>query len=239
MKKIKVLIVFVVVLFSCDEEIKPLTFKTNEISKAFDAEITVILTKATTDNNISNAINTTIENEIIKAISDSKNIKTLDEALSTFNTEFVNFKKDFPEGEQSWSLNIESEVTYISTEIVTIALSIYTDKGGAHGNDTISFLNFDPNTGNLFAIQDIIENTEAFKTLAEKHFKSSLKSEDSDKSNIEDFFFGEPFQLPKNIGFTDDGLVLLYNVYEIASYDQGYTEFVIPFSNAKPYLKVN
>ena len=56
---------------------------------------------------------------------------------------------------------------------------------------------------------------------------------------MEDFFFGKPFQLPKNIGYSDDGLVLLYNVYEVASFEQGYTEFVIPFDEIKSYLKVN
>jgi hypothetical protein len=56
---------------------------------------------------------------------------------------------------------------------------------------------------------------------------------------MEDFFFGKPFQLPENIGFSDDGLVLLYNVYEVASFNQGYTEFVIPFEDIASYLKLN
>ena len=56
---------------------------------------------------------------------------------------------------------------------------------------------------------------------------------------IEDYFFGEPFHLPDNIGYSEEGLILLYNVYEIASYAQGYTEFRIPFSELNTYLKVN
>ena len=55
---------------------------------------------------------------------------------------------------------------------------------------------------------------------------------------MEDVFFGKPFQLPENIGYSDDGLVLLYNVYEVASYDQDYIEFVIPFEELGSYLKM-
>ena len=79
---------------------------------------------------------------------------------------------------------------------------------------------------------------DAFYTLAQKHFVKSLEVEE-DNLTMEDFFFGKPFQLPENIGFSDDGLVLLYNAYEIASYNQGYTEFIIPFDDVESYLKIN
>jgi len=85
---------------------------------------------------------------------------------------------------------------------------------------------------------DIIKNEKDFKNLAETYFIKTLKTEDKDLK-MEDFFFGEPFQLPENLGFSEDGLVLLYNVYEVASYDQGYTEFVIPFEEIESYLKKN
>ena len=67
-----------------------------------------------------------------------------------------------------------------------------------------------------------------FNSIAEKHFKNSLAQSNS-QSNIQDYFFGKSFQLPQNIGFSEDGLILLYNTYEVASYAQGYTEFIIPF----------
>lgn len=239
MKKLTVLALFICLLFSCNKDTKPLSFKTTETTKIYNADINVLLTKATANNAISKAINTSIKNEIIKAISDSESIKNLEDALNEFDTEFVNFKKHFSDRESTWVLNIESEVTYSSSEVLTIALSIYTDKGGAHGNDTITFLNFNPNTGRLFTLEDIINDVVAFKKLAEKHFKIAIDSNTSENLSIEDFFFGEPFQLPNNIGFTEDGLVLLYNVYEIASYNQGYTEFVIPTDILSPYLKVN
>jgi hypothetical protein len=136
-----------------------------------------------------------------------------------------------------WELNIETEITYQSKEIITIAISTYEFKGGAHGNDKIEFLNLNGKTGAVLNQNDIIKNINDFKILAETHFVKSLENEDKDLK-MEDFFFGKPFQLPENIGFSEDGLVILYNVYEVASYDQGYTEFVIPFEDVDSYLKV-
>jgi hypothetical protein len=56
---------------------------------------------------------------------------------------------------------------------------------------------------------------------------------------MQDYFFGKPFHLPENIGYGDEGIILLYNVYEVASYAQGYTEFAIPYDIAESFLKMN
>ena len=56
---------------------------------------------------------------------------------------------------------------------------------------------------------------------------------------IEDFFFGEDFQLPANMGFSKEGLILLYNNYEIAAYTQGATKIVLPYETVKGVLHIN
>ena len=58
---------------------------------------------------------------------------------------------------------IETEVLYITESIITMGLSVYSDTGGAHGSDTIEFLNFDPETGNLYSNEDLFTNIEGFK----------------------------------------------------------------------------
>ena len=103
---------------------------------------------------------------------------------------------------------------------------------------TISFLNFDPQTGQLLHLDDHIKNPSGFVKLAEKYFNLELQ-ESSDEEGFDDYFFGEGFHLPANIGFSDDGVILLYNVYEIAPYSEGVIEFTIPFEEALPYLKIN
>ena len=64
--------------------------------------------------------------------------------------------------------------------------------------------------------------------------------ETEDVANSEDFgdsFFGKRFQLPESIGFSDEGVIVLYNTYELASYSQGITEFTIPYEEANSFLK--
>ncbi|NNE31805.1 MAG: DUF4163 domain-containing protein [Winogradskyella sp.] len=235
MKNLGILLAILLAVTSCKEEVPPLTFNSEEILIKSDAEINVLLTKALSGSEVADKINSAINNEIVKSISGASSSRSLDKALLNFDKEFVDYKNNFPEDEQDWTLDIESELTYQSPEIVTIAISIYIDKGGAHGNDSIRFLNFDPLTGNLLRHSDIISDIEKFKTLAKSYFKTSNTLEDS---AIDDMFIDKTFKLPENIGFTEDGLVLLYNIYEIESYNPGYTEFVIPFKAAQPYLKI-
>jgi hypothetical protein len=227
------------ILNSCTSEFKPTTFKTTSIDKAYVADISVTFDKANGSNELSNRINYKIEEAIIATMSDATKKTNLEVILNDFNSEYLNFKKDFPEDmESKWELHIETEKTYQSEEVITIAISAYEFKGGAQGNDKINFINLDAKTGQALSNDEIIKNINDFKALAKTHFIKSLEAED-DNLKMEDFFFGKPFQLPTNIGFTDDGLVLLYNVYEVASFDQGYTEFVIPFEVAESYLKMN
>nr|WP_262902579.1 RsiV family protein [Winogradskyella sp. SM1960] len=117
-------------------------------------------------------------------------------------------------------------------------MSTYEFKGGAHGNDKIKLLNLDAKSGKTIELNDFINDIDGFTSVAKSQFISSL-DQNKDQLTIENFFFGEPFHLPQNIGFSEEGLVLIYNVYEVASYDLGYTEFMIPYNEAEPYLKIN
>tara|TARA_R110002111_G_scaffold103778_3_gene160931 strand:+ start:7487 stop:8233 length:747 start_codon:yes stop_codon:yes gene_type:complete len=239
LKRIISFFAFLIVLTSCNSEFKPATFETVDVDVAYEAQISATYSRAKGTSTLSKTINSNVENAIIEALSSAENTNELKDVLKAFNTEYLNFKNEFSEeSEPAWELQIETELTYQSEEVITIAVSTYEFKGGAHGSDQIQFLNLDAKTGKVLNQDAIIKDIESFKTLAENHFIKSLETKE-DNLKIEDFFFGEPFHLPENIGFSEDGLVLLYNVYEVASYDQGYTEFVIPFSECESYLKVH
>ena len=230
--------IIVLVLFSaCDEDIKPLEFKTHNIDTAYEANITVAFDEAVKNKELSETANKTIENAILTTVNSSENASDLQTILTNFNNEYLQFTSDYPEdSEPVWELSIETELTYQSEEIITIAISTYEFKGGAHGNDQIKLLNLDAKTGKVLHLSSIINDIDGFTTLAESQFMASLEN-NKDHLNIENFFFGKPFQLPENIGFSEEGIILIYNVYEVASYDMGYTEFMISFEEAMPYLK--
>ncbi|OUR93941.1 hypothetical protein A9Q87_04330 [Flavobacteriales bacterium 34_180_T64] len=224
---------------SCAVEAK-LIFKEFYLSKTENAIIEINYPKAEGSDPVAQTINTTIESHIAKQIDMSEDTlvnPSLEIVVKQFDDEFIAFKKDFPATAQKWEALIDSEVTYESNDLISIAINSYLDTGGAHGNSYIEFLNFDPTTGHVLKTSDLIRELEGFTALVETYF---LKEEatKSEEEQIEDVFFGKGFQLPESIGFSDDGVIILYNTYEIASYAQGITEFTIPYEDANPYLKI-
>ena len=51
-------------------------------------------------------------------------------------------------------------------------------------------------------------------------------------------FEQDSFYLPENMGFTKEGLKLLYNPYEVASYADGPIEFTLTHAEIKKYLAI-
>ncbi|NRD19027.1 DUF4163 domain-containing protein [Winogradskyella eckloniae] len=238
MKRMLTLFFFIIVLTSCSEDVKPATFETISLNESFDAEITATFSKAEGKDQRSTTINQNIENAIVETLSIADTKSDLNTLFKDFNNEFLEFKKNFDEAsEPVWELDVETELVYQSEAVLTIVISTYEFKGGAHGNDQIKFLNLDAKTGTILTLDDFIENKNDLKSLAQIHFKKASELKDT-TLNMDDFFFGKPFQLPENIGYSDDGLVLLYNPYDVVSYDQGYFEFVIPFEAVDSYLRI-
>jgi hypothetical protein len=165
-------------------------------------------------------------------------VTSIPAALDAFVKQYESFKTDFPETEQVWELTVETELVFESSTVLTYAINTYSFTGGAHGNDRVQLLSFNPQTGAVFDNSELIRDQDAFREIAEAYFLSSQKDSNANFS-MEDFFFGEEFKLPENIGFNEEGLILLYNVYEIASYAQGYTEFVIPYEALDGVLKIS
>lgn len=227
-------------ILACNKDIK-LTFENQHIEKSTDAKIVIDYPKAIGTKAVADKINQQTEHVIANEMNMAntpENDISISDAVSQFDKEYKAFKNDFQDSSQKWEVKVDGQVVYESPEVICLSLQTYTDTGGAHGNGRITYLNFNPETGTLLEQKDLIKNLDQFKEIAEKAFKEQTKPKDNGES-MEDFFFGEDFQLPSNIGFTNSGLMLLYNNYEIASYAQGVTKIIIPYSEIKDHLKVN
>lgn len=237
MKKIVILSFTLLTFFSCEKETS-LTF--SEIQSVFNQNTTIEINipKAEGNNDVSNTINSTLESNIIKTLNFSGNnsddIK-LENAIKVFETDYIEFKNGFQESNLVWEASFDGEITYQSSEIVCIAFSSFSFTGGAHGNTDITLYNFNPETGNILKFDEIINDKKGFTELVKTYFKKEIGIE----NDYEDVFFGNDFSLPENIGFNENGVIILYNVYEIASYAQGVTEFTIPYKDVNKYLKIN
>ena len=100
--------------------------------------------------------------------------------------------------------------------------------GGAHGNDWLEILNFESQTGKKISWEDLINDKNKFMQIAEKVFREENELANDADLNEEGYFFeNNRYNLPENIGFSSEGILFLYNSYEIAPYFMGRTEYTI------------
>ena len=236
MKRFFLVIIISLSFNACVEESQLMFSESNQFYQK-NANIEINIPVAEGDTELAALINSKIENHIANTLlfsEEDSETATLEEGISRFDTEYKNFKSDFEESKLVWEATFDAEVMYQSSEIISIAISSYTNTGGAHGNSVITFYNFDSISGEILKTSEIISNLDAFTKIAEQHFMVDVEMEASE--SIDDYFFGEPFHLPANIGYNEEGLVLLYNTYEVASYAMGITEFTIPFEEIESLL---
>lgn len=221
-------------------EESPFRFDEIAIEKKEPASIEIIYPKLDDDSETSSNINKGIESALASQIAffeEESDSLTLKNAISEFENRFLSFKNDFEPEATPWVVNINCEVVLQSKYVITISIDSYTFTGGAHGNSVITLLNFDSKTGHLFTQDDLIETFGNLNDLVKHYFKKELEIKGN--TNSIDYFFGDDFRLPENIGFNDEGVIFLYNNYELSSFADGITEFTIPYSEISKFLKIN
>lgn len=160
------------------------------------------------------------------------------DAIADFNLQYKKLKDAYPENIVPWEAKIEGEVSYENQKIVSIIMDSYIFTGGAHGYGSTSFLNFDTRTGKELSVEDIFINPEEFTVFVETIFRKQNDLNPGVNINSTGFMFeDDQFHLPQSIGFDQQGIILIYNPYEIASYADGQTKIHVPIAQAKPYIK--
>lgn len=233
-----------ILLLGCETDSK-LTFKTEELkNNTCNAcpEITVSVPKALGKVRVVETINTAINEEIIYSLKfeDSLDVHTVEKAMQSFTDSFKSFSEEFDDESLGWKAQIEGEVGFTSPFITTVILDIYTFTGGAHGYSSKTFLNFDIERNIELENYQLFKDIEGFSNYAETKFRALHTIPKEKPINATGFMFSsDTFQVSENLGFTEEGLQLVYNQYEIASYADGPITLVIPFSEANQFLKDN
>ena len=105
--------------------------------------------------------------------------------------------------------------------------------GGAHGAVFTQLQSFDLSTGNMINVTQKYD-ADKLLSLAETKFREIHKLDSEADLNDAGFMFEDgKFTLPENMGLTKEGVLMIYNSYEVASYAQGETRFTIPYSALK------
>ncbi|WP_298487980.1 DUF3298 and DUF4163 domain-containing protein [uncultured Maribacter sp.] len=241
MKYIYILLLLFLVSISCKNETL-LTFETLFIEDKTCENcpvVTIDIPKALEKNTISKNINTALQEEIIALLNfdEATNVNSIKTAIASFNEGYTKLKDKFPEESTKWEAVINGEVVYENKYILTIALDSYIFTGGAHGYSVKRFLNFNKKNGAELENWELFNTNFDFEKFAEIKFRIQEDIPQDTPINYTGFMFEEDsFYLPENIGFTKEGIQLLYNQYEVASYADGPITITIPYNEANKYL---
>lgn len=159
--------------------------------------------------------------------------------VNSFIDSYEKLQKDFPKDSFGWEAKIDGNVKYISENIINIEIKHYAYTGGAHGYQGLRSLLFDPKTGKTILQNQLFKDQNTFKAFAEKEFRNKFKIPEKGSINQTGLLFeDDTFHLPQNIFYTDKGLLLFYNPYEVASYADGTKELLLSYNEVNDYLLI-
>lgn len=203
------------------------------------AKVTVTIPKAIGNKTLEETINNALREEVIFILKydDEADASSIDAAIKSFQNEFAKLEEKFPEESTLWEASINGEVTYENEQILTIKLDYYLFTGGAHGYGSTRFLNFDKTKTTELDNEELFKNILDFEDFAETKFREQEQIPLTETINSTGFMFEDDvFYLPENIGFTNEGLQLFYEQYEVASYADGPIILTLPFEEIQNYL---
>jgi len=242
----KLCILFVAVFFSLARCSNELTFENRSFEKKTTLpckgkcpQITVKIPFAKNVPIVADSINKKVFLTIKEIVYLDKKPTTYTALLESFIGSYEKLQKHFPKDTFGWEGQIEGSIIYLSNEVLNIKIKYHTYTGGAHGNQGLRSLLFDPTSGKTIPNKKLFIDNEVFKAFAEKQFRIKYKIHANDPINSTGLQFeDEQFVLPLNIFFTDKGLLLYYNRYEVASYADGPKELLLPYGEIEDYLAI-
>ncbi len=199
----------------------------------------------TNQNWINTSVNARINNIAINSKpseskpTDNSDAKSVKVAIDDFaKAQFV----DMPEG-SSWSYQLMVTPNYLghvklgqTEDFELFEINSYVFTGGAHGMPFSEYLIFDPTTKKQIKFADILQTGKEsrFEALAYTAYKNWVKTVDQNVSSYEKNW---PFTLSDNVTFTDKGIDIRYQHYDIGPYAYGMPVLSIPYSQLNGIIK--
>lgn len=176
--------------------------------------------------------------EIVYFGEDSTKVNDYKSLSKSFIASYEEMHKKFPHDTFGWEGKIKGNIEFESDQLINIKIDHYTFTGGAHGYQGFRSLLFNKKTGKVIFNEDLFTNEKEFKAFAEKEFRAKYHIPEKANINATGLMFeNDTFQLPQNIFYTSEGLLLYYNSYEAASYADGPKEILFLFDKVNKYLK--
>ncbi|MBB1140173.1 PdaC/SigV domain-containing protein [Myroides sp. WP-1] len=155
--------------------------------------------------------------------------KSPEELTKNYIANYNAFKTKYPDETLPWKAEVEGDITFYSSELLSVALEYYTFAGGAYGFKSEVALNFNPKTGELYKMEDLIGNWEELQKLMALQLKDKM---DIWKNNNQ-------LEYPESIFFYEDTVGFLYNAVDDTAQYNGPTKIDFPKASILPFLKIN
>lgn len=185
------------------------------------------------------AINNHIQQLLLQKASNDKPPQNLESAMSQFIQDYHAAIKEFPR-QGVWADEKQIEVKTNRPDLLSLQFYHYFYTGGAHPNSSRTYWNFNPKTGKLIQLSDVLVKGYAPKlnAIAEKHFRAMKNlSPTTPLSKAGYWFENDTFKVNDNFLIAPEGLVFFFNTYEIGPYVVGPTEISIPYTELNELIK--
>ena len=166
---------------------------------------------------------------------------TAKELIDEFFASYAQLQQQVASYKLPWFLERKAFVVNNAPDILCLSFASRSFMGGAHGNATITFENFNPRTGERVELADLFVNGYEAKLLmlAEARFRDVRAIEEGMNLPDAGFSFSEngTFTLSDNFAIEKDSLTFYYNAYDVAPYALGPTELTLSYDELDGLLK--
>lgn len=179
-------------------------------------------------NNINNTIYSDVKNLKDKVKNKSKEYKKeyYQIVLSESNKDYVKYQ---------YELYIDYKLTYNKNNVISIPMNVYEFTGGAHGMTYLNSYNYNLINGKKLKLSDIFKENIDYKKIIDNYIKYVIKKNPDIYFQGNDGFKG--IKEEQSFYIEDDGIVIYFDLYEIAPYYVGIPKFKIKYDEFIKYFK--
>jgi hypothetical protein len=166
---------------------------------------------------------------------DGHNYKNIEDFEQALKSKEYGVKSEYCENA---SREFNSHIS-MTGKVVSLTVNEYTFECGAHGNGYTSVKHFHLNTGKEITLEDILKDKKRFTNQVEKQFCADTKLEKNNSAYVNAGYegFAGGFDLAKNYSFTKNGIIFIYNSYEVGPYTLPPFDVTVTYDKVKPYMK--
>ncbi len=187
------------------------------------------------------ALNDTIITKLGGLFNENKSVVNLEAVSTSFLKSYADFKKEDQRKDIFFTLATYATVLRQDSSLTTLEVGGYDYNGGAHGNTTIHFINWNNKAKKNIKLNDLLTDgyEKQLTSVGEIIFRKN-ENLNTTASLKDDYFFKDgKFALNNNYLITPEGIRFLYNNYEIKPFAAGRTVLLIPYIQIKYLLRPN